>query len=37
MREYLEEMNKDNRDYHTLEAEYIFAFCCAMVCGKMGN
>ena len=37
MRDYYEEMSKNNSECQSMEDEYIYAFCCAMVCGKMGN
>lgn len=36
-RDYYKEINKDNREFDRLDAEYTFALCYAMVCSQMGN
>ena len=36
-KEYLEELNKDNREFADLEAEATFALCFALACGQFSN
>ena len=36
-RDYYAEINKDNREFAQLDAEYTFALCYAMVASQMGN
>lgn len=36
-KDYYEEVNKDNREFQQLDAEYTLALCYAMVCSQMSN
>ena len=36
-KDYYEEIDEDNRDFAKLNAEYMFALCCAMVYGQRSN